>query len=59
MGHQLINNILKGIAKRFVKYAYDNSEISSLTVGCANCDVEMYKALGFRIQLGNLLAYEN
>lgn len=49
----------QGIAKRLVKYAYDNSEISSLAVGCANCDVEMYKALGFCIQLGNLLAYDN
>ncbi len=49
----------QGIAKRLVKYVYDNSEITSLTVGCANCDMEMYKALGFRIQLGNLLSYDN
>jgi hypothetical protein len=27
-------------------------------VGCADCDVEMYKALGFCIPLGNMLAYD-
>jgi hypothetical protein len=29
-----------------------------LTVGCADCDVKMYKSLGFSIPLGNLLANE-
>jgi len=29
-----------------------------LAVGCADCDVKIYKSLGFSIPLGNLLAYE-
>ena len=29
-----------------------------MTVVCANCDVEMYRALGFRVPLGNMLAYD-
>jgi len=28
-----------------------------LTVGCADCDVEMYRSLGFDIPLGNMLAF--
>lgn len=48
----------KGIARKLVKFAYANSGICSLSVGCANCDVEMYKALGFKISLGNMLALE-
>lgn len=46
----------KGIARRLVEYAYRKSGVSTLTVGCADCDVEMYKALGFDIPLGNMLA---
>lgn len=47
----------RGILRSLVKYAWNNSDISSLTVGCADCDLEMYKAVGFKIPLGNLLAY--
>lgn len=47
----------KGLARRLVKYAYANSGASSLYVGCADCDVGMYNALGFDISLGNMLAY--
>ena len=47
----------KGIARKLVAYAFEQSEASSLTVGCADCDVEMYQAIGFQIPLGNMLAY--
>lgn len=47
----------KGIARELVQYAYRESGVSSMTVGCAGCDVEMYESLGFRIPLGNLLAF--
>ncbi len=48
----------KGIARELVKYARQDSGVESLTVGCADCDVEMYQSLGFSIRLGNLLAFE-
>ena len=48
----------QGIARALIQYAYQESRISTLTVGCADCDVEMYKALGFSLPLGNLLAFE-
>ena len=48
----------QGIAKRLVRFAFEQSGVSSLTVGCADCDAEMYQALGFRIRLGNMYAYE-
>lgn len=47
-----------GIARQLVKFAYEESGASSLTVGCADCDLEMYKSLGFTIPLGNLLVFE-
>lgn len=47
----------KGIARKLVSYAYNQSSVASLTVGCADCDVEMYKAIGFEIPLGNMLAF--
>ncbi len=47
----------RGIARQLVQFAYGESDVSSLTVGCADCDVEMYQSLGFSIQLGNLLAF--
>ncbi len=47
----------KGIARALVKFAYEESGISTLTVGSADCDVGMYKALGFSLPIGNLLAY--
>lgn len=47
----------KGIARKLVKFAYANSGASSLSVGCADCDIGMYNALGFDIPLGNMFAY--
>ncbi len=48
----------KGIARRLVRFAYTASGVSTLTVGCADCDAPMYRALGFSVPLGNLLALE-
>lgn len=48
----------RGIARKLVQFAYQKSGVSSLTVGCADCDVKMYQSLGFSISLGNLLAFE-
>ena len=48
----------KGIARQLVQFAYRESGVSSLTVGCADCDVQMYQSLGFSIPLGILLAFE-
>ncbi len=48
----------QGIARQLVQFAYRESGVSSLTVGCADCDVNMYQSLGFSILLGNLLAFE-
>ena len=47
----------QGIARQLVEFAYRESGVSSLSVGCANCDVQVYQALGFTITLGNLLAF--
>ncbi len=46
----------KGVARKLVRFAYRESGVSSLTVGCADCDKERYRSLGFGISLGNLLA---
>ena len=48
----------QGIAGKLVKFAYKSSKVASLTVGCADCDVAMYNAVGFRIPLGNMYAFE-
>ena len=48
----------KGIARQLVRFAYQESGVGSLTVGCADCDINMYQALGFTIPLGNLFAFE-
>ena len=48
----------KGIARKLAAYVWQQSGVRSMTVGCADCDVEMYQSIGFRIPLGNLLAYE-
>lgn len=48
----------KGIARQLVQFAYRSSAISSMTVACAQCDIQMYKSLGFSIQLGNLFAFD-
>ena len=46
-----------GIARELLRFAYRESGVSSLTVGCADCDRAMYESLGFSIPLGNLLAF--
>ncbi len=48
----------KGIARQLVRFAYRESGVGSLTVGCADCDIKMYQSLGFTVPLGNLLAFE-
>ena len=48
----------QGIARQLVGYAYEQSKVGSMTVGCADCDVKMYQALGFTIPLGNLFAFD-
>lgn len=48
----------KGIARRLVRFAYRESSVGSLTVGCADCDIKMYQSLGFTAPLGNLFAFE-
>ena len=48
----------RGAARGLLRFAYEDSGVSTLTVGCADCDLEMYRALGFSIPLGNLLAFE-
>ncbi len=47
----------RGIARALVETAVRQSGVSSLTVGCADCDLGMYRALGFTVPLGKLLAY--
>jgi len=46
----------RGIARELSNFAYRESGVRSMTVGCADCDVDMYRALGFDIPLGNLLS---
>lgn len=48
----------QGIARAMVRFARADSGVSSLSVGCADCDVPMYQALGFSVPLGNLLAFD-
>lgn len=48
----------QGIAKKLVRFAYENSGAASMTVGCADCDLAMYRSLGFAVPIGNMLAYE-
>ena len=48
----------KGIARKLVAYAYEQSGVESLSVGCADCDIQMYQAIGIRISIGNMLAFE-
>ena len=48
----------KGIARKLVRFAFKESGVGSLTVGCADCDRAMYSSLGFSVPLGNLMAYD-
>ncbi len=50
----------KGVARKLVSAVINECKrtgITSLWVGCADADVQMYKSLGFEIPLGNLLAW--
>ena len=47
----------RGIARQLAAFAYAESGVQSLTVGCAACDLALYQAIGFRLPLGHLLAY--
>lgn len=49
----------RGIARKLVEFAYRESGVGSLTVGCADCDIKMYQSLGFTIPIGNLFAFES
>lgn len=49
----------QGIARRLAAAARTGSGVKSMTVGCADCDRAMYEAIGFRVRLGNLLAWED
>lgn len=42
--------------QQLVAFAYENSKVSSHTVGCADCDLGLYQAIGLQIPLGNMLA---
>ena len=48
----------RGIARQLVQFARRESGVFSLTVGCADCDLQMYESLGFSIRLGNLRAFD-
>ncbi len=50
----------KGLARELTAYVLDwcrQNQIRSLWVGSADCDVELYRKLGFDLALGNLLAW--
>ena len=49
----------QGIARQLAQFAFQTSGVGSLTVGCADCDLKMYQAIGFKIPLGNMLVFEN
>ncbi|MBO4384608.1 MAG: GNAT family N-acetyltransferase [Clostridia bacterium] len=47
----------KGVARRLAETAFNESGVSTLTVGCADCDRAMYVSLGFGVRIGSLLAF--
>ena len=47
----------KGIARKLAAYAFAQSNAASMTVCCADCDLDLYKAIGFTVPLGNTLSY--
>lgn len=49
----------QGIARALAALAWRESGVKSMTVGCADCDRAMYETIGFRVRLGNLLAWED
>lgn len=48
----------RGIARELVRYAYRESGVSTMLVGSADCDRDMYAALGFGTELGRMLSYQ-
>jgi GNAT superfamily N-acetyltransferase len=48
----------RGIARALARFAFEHSGVRSMTVGCADCDLAMYRAIGFTVPIGNLLAFE-
>ena len=48
----------QGIARALAAFAWQESGVKTLTVGCAPCDRPMYETIGFRIGLGEMLAWE-
>lgn len=52
----------KGLASKLVSYVFEEMkkrQVNSVWVGCSDCDIEMYKHLGFNIKLGNLYTWSN
>lgn len=47
-----------GVARSLVSFAFRESGVGTLTVGSADCDRDMYRALGFSVPLGSLLAMD-
>ena len=47
----------KGLARQLAGYAFEASGVKTMTVGCADCDTNLYRAVGFRTPLGHLLAW--
>ena len=48
----------QGIAGKMAAFAYRESGVQTMTVGCAPCDRAMYEAIGFQVRLGEMLAWE-
>lgn len=48
----------QGIARSLAAFARQESGVKTLTVGCAPVDRAMYEAIGFRIPLGEMLAWD-
>lgn len=48
----------QGIARELAAFAWKESGVKSMTVGCAPCDRAMYETIGFRVKLGELLAWD-
>ena len=49
----------QGIAGKLAAFAYRESGVQTMTVGCAICDRAMYEAIGFGVRLGELLAWND
>jgi len=52
----------RGIARGLTGFVFEemkSQNIASLWIGCAEQDMDMYKSLGFKTRLGNLLTWSN